>query len=74
MLSSMYMYVCMYVLIVFSPRYQDALSAKKERATKAMASYGPKSKQFVNPKEVCVFLVDHQCVHILCCLLSVMNF
>ena len=33
-------------------RYRAALQAKKERTTKAAASFGPKVKHHANPKEV----------------------
>ena len=36
-------------------RYRAALQAKKERTSKAAASFGPKVKQFVNPKEVHIY-------------------
>ena len=47
-------YVCMYGMILLSVfSYAKALSAIKERSKKSTTQFGPKSRQFVNPKQVC---------------------
>ena len=49
--------ICTYIhvtvmLICGLYRYRAALQAKKDRTTKAAASFGPKVKNYANPKEV----------------------
>ena len=44
--------------ILPSYSYQAALQAKKERTTKAAASFGPKSRYYTNLKDVCNLNTD----------------
>ena len=45
--------------------YQAALQAKKERTSKAAASFGPKSRYQTNLKEVCKHNIDYTlCIYI----------
>lgn len=46
--------------------YQAALQAKKERTSKAAASFGPKSRYQTNLKEVCKHNIDYTlCIYTL---------
>lgn len=40
------------VPLVFTNSYSNALRALKDRSKKSASQFGPKSRQFVNPKQV----------------------